>query len=168
MLAGTAGSAGKMVRSIRFEMLLMVLVVAAAASLTLPTPPRALADQAAAGANNGAPVGLPGEAFKASWTENGYTAEVELSPGTTQGENMFMVRFKDAAGKPVTMVKASLDLALPAASLSEIVVDGQGMPPDMFHFMTGDMIVPGEWDVTVNAFVDDFTKITISGKVPVR
>jgi hypothetical protein len=37
----------------------------------------------------------------------------------------------------------------------------------MFHFMVGEMIVPGEWELKVNAFVTDFDKIVFSGAVPI-
>jgi len=166
LLRGEANAGRSMARSIRIETLLMVLIVAIAASLTLPTPPRALADQAKAGAAQ-AMTGAATDGFKGTWTAQGYAVDVEVTPART-GENMIMVRFRDAAGAPVTMTSATLDLSLPAASLEGISSNGQAMPPDMFHFMVSEMIIPGEWRIRVNGFVDDFTKIEFEGTVPVR
>lgn len=166
-LARSEATAGaRMARSIRIESLVMLLIVAAAASLTLPTPPRALGEQAAMAAAGGA-MAQAGEGFKATWKADGYSVDVEVTPART-GENMVMLRFKDAAGVPVTMRKASIDLALPEAQIEAITKDGEAMPPDMFHFMLSETIIPGEWTFTVNAFVSDFDKISFEGKVPVK
>jgi len=143
-----------------------VLIVAIAASLTLPTPPRALADQAM-GRTAGQMAGVATAGMKATWTSQGYAVDVEITPSRA-GENMVMLRFRDAAGAPVTMTAATLDLALPAASLEGISVTGQAMPPDMYHFMVSAMIIPGEWRVRVAGFVDDFTKVEFEGTVPVQ
>lgn len=160
----TAGA--KMARSIRVESVVMLLIVAAAASLTLPTPPRALGEQAAMAAGGGA-IAHAGDGYKATWKADGYSVDVEITPART-GENMVMLTFKDAAGAPVTIQKASIDLALPEAQVEGITVEGEAMPPDMFHFMSSDMIIPGEWTITVNAFVSDFDKIAFEGKVAIK
>lgn len=161
-----AAAGAKMARSIRIESVVMLLIVAAAASLTLPTPPRALGEQAAMAAGGGA-MAQVGDDFKATWKTDGYTVDVEVTPART-GENMVMLRFKDAAGAPVTMQKASIDLSLPEAQIEAITKDGEAMPPDMFHFMLSETIIPGEWTFTVNAFVSDFDKVSFEGKVPVK
>jgi len=158
------GAGARMARSIRIESVVMLLVVAAAASLTLPTPPRALGEQAAMAAGGAMPAG---EGFKETWTSGDYRVEVEVTPART-GENMVMLRFKDAAGAPVAMQRASLDLALPAAQIEGITKDGEAMPPDMYHFMLSELIIPGDWTFTVSAFVSDFDKVNFEGKVPVK
>ncbi|MCU0759234.1 MAG: CopD family protein [Steroidobacteraceae bacterium] len=161
-----AAAGAKMARSIRIESVVMLLIVAAAASLTLPTPPRALGEQAAMAAGGGAMV-QGGEGYEGTWTTEGYAVEVEVTPGRT-GENMVMLRFKDAAGAPVTMQKAQIDLALPEAQIEGVTLEGEAMPPDMFHFMSSEMIIPGEWTFTVNAFVSDFDKVSFEGKVAIK
>ncbi len=165
-LAKGDGDAGaRMARSIRIESVVMLLIVAAAASLTLATPPRALGEQAAMTGGGGA---LPGtEGYKQTWTSGGYSVEVEVTPART-GENMVMLRFKDAAGAPVTMQRASIDLTLPSAQVEGITKDGEAMPPDMYHFMISELIIPGDWTFTVSAFVSDFDKVSFEGTVPVK
>lgn len=162
---GGDGAGAKMARSIRIESVVMLLVVAAAASLTLPTPPRALGEQAAMAAGGAMPG--TGEGFKATWTSGDYRVEVEVTPART-GENMVMLRFKDAAGAPVTMQRASIDLALPAAQIEGITKDGEAMPPDMYHFMVSELIIPGDWQFMVSAFVSDFDKVNFEGTVTVK
>jgi copper transport protein len=159
---GDANSSNQMARSIRIETVLMVLVVALAASLTLPTPPRALADQAMAST---AMTGTGG--FRETWSAEGYAVEVEVTPAKP-GENMVMLRFKNTAGESVTMTAASIEVSLPAAGLEGILKDGEPMPPDMFHFMFPELMIPGDWQFRVSGFVDDFTKVDFEGKVPVK
>jgi copper transport protein len=161
---GGDGAGAKMARSIRIESVVMLLIVGAAASLTLPTPPRALGEQAAMAGGGAMPAG---EGFKGSWTSGDYVVEVEVTPART-GENMVMLRFKDAAGAPVTMQRASIDLSLPAAQVEGITKDGEAMPPDMYHFMISELIIPGDWKFAVSAFVSDFDKVNFEGTVPVK
>jgi copper transport protein len=163
---GDAGAAGRMARSIRIESILMLLAVAAAASLTLPTPPRALGEQAAMAAGGGAMAG-DGAGFRETWTSGDYSVEVEVTPART-GENMVMLRFKDAAGAPVAMQRASIDLSLPAAQIEGVTTVGEAMPPDMYHFMISELIIPGDWAFAVSAFVSDFDRLSFEGTVPVK
>jgi copper transport protein len=161
---GGAAAGANMARSIRIESGVMLLVIAAAASLTLPTPPRALGEQAAATAAGAMPAS---DGFRETWTSAGYSVEVEVTPART-GENMVMLRFKDAAGAPVAMQRASIDVSLPAAQVEGITKVGEAMPPDMYHFMIPELIIPGDWRFTVSAFVSDFDKLDFEGTVPVK
>jgi copper transport protein len=161
---GGAAAGANMARSIRIESGVMLLVVAAAASLTLPTPPRALGEQAAATAAGAMPAS---DGFRETWTSAGYSVEVEVTPART-GENMVMLRFKDAAGAPVAMQRASIDVSLPAAQVEGITKVGEAMPPDMYHFMVPELIIPSDWRFTVSAFVSDFDKLEFEGTVPVK
>jgi hypothetical protein len=153
-------------RSIGAEIGLMAFIVIAAASLTLPSPPRALAAQAAGTSGAAGSGAMQGEGFKATWVSGDYRVEVDVTPARA-GENMIMLQFKDTSGAAVPMVSASIEAALPAASIGGIEMDGETMSPGMFHFMVGEMIVPGEWELKVNAFVTDFDKIVFSGAVPI-
>ena len=42
------------------------------------------------------------------------------------------------------------------------------MGPQMFHLMTSDLILPGEWTVRVGAYVDDFDKVNITTTVKIQ
>jgi copper transport protein len=166
--AAGAGAGPSMARSIRFETIVMMLVVAAAASLTMPTPPRALSAQAAAQTTGVMSMAAAETGdFAATWTATDYAVDISVSPAKP-GQNMIMLRFKKASGEPMAMKSASIDAALPAAQLEGISLEGAAMPPDMFHFTVSDMIIPGDWQLTVSAFVDDFDKVTFSGTVPIK
>ncbi len=164
---GGDGAGLRMARSIRIETLVMVLILAAAASLTLATPPRALGEQSAQSGGGGAMAGSASEGYRGTWASGDYRVEVEVTPART-GENMVMLRFKDAAGAPVTMQSAAIDLSLPAAQIEAITKKGEAMPPNMFHFMISELIIPGDWTFTVSAFVTDFDRISFEGSVAIK
>ena len=160
----SAGAARRMARSIRIESLVMLLIVVAAASLTLVPPPRALAQQSAGA---GTAKLLATDGYKQTWTNGSYAVEIEVTPARA-GHNMVMLRFKNSAGAYISMKSASIDAALPAASVEGISKEGQFMAPDMFHVTLSEMIIPGEWQLTVNGFIDDFDKVAIEGVVPIK
>ncbi len=163
LLSNAPDAAPRIRRSIRIEAVAMLLVVAMAASLTLPTPPRALADQSATAGL----AGTSADGFRQTWQSGGYSVDVEVTPARP-GENMIMLRFSNASGEPVTMQSASITAGLPSASLEGIESAGEAMPPDMFHFMMSDLIIPGEWIFTIDAFIDDFDKVSFEGAVPLK
>ena len=80
----------------------MIVILAMAVSLTLPSPPRALAAGVAGG--SGASGGFTTEVAK-----NKYVATVEVTPARP-GENMLMISFADSDGNPVGMQKVSIVL----------------------------------------------------------
>ncbi len=152
----------KMRRSIRFEYGAMVLIIGAAVSLTLVTPPRATMDMEGGG------MMAMGGGFQTTITRNQYTADFSIDPGATTASNMVMVMFKDDAGNPVEMVDVNIVWALPSAGLEGIEGRGEMVTPGMFHFMFDQLIIPGEWEARIDAFVDDFDKQIFRTTVPVK
>jgi copper transport protein len=150
---------GALAKTIRAEYFLILVIMGIAVSLTLPSPPRALA---AGGATQTASGGFTTEA-----TNGDVTAKVEVTPARP-GENMIMLSFQDPQGNPIAMEKVRIFLALPAASLDGIEKEGEAMAPGMYHFMAGEMILPGEWEIRIDAYVDDFDKRIIRTKVPIK
>jgi copper transport protein len=158
--AGDRSSAASMRRAITVEYGVMVAILVAAVSLTLPSPPRAMMAQAnAAGGSSGM--------LKVSGESRGYVVNMEISPGKP-GENMVMFSFTDAAGNPVEMQRVDTSWSLPAAGLEGIDRGTEKMGPQMFHLMTSDLILPGEWQVRVGAYVDDFDKVNITATVKIQ
>jgi copper transport protein len=158
------GSApAKLRRMIKFEYAAMVLIIGAAVSLTLVTPPRATMDMEA---------GLGGMAmgggFEATVVKGKYTAEISVDPALTTASNMVMVSFKDDVGNPVDMVDVNIYWALPTAGLEGIDGRGEMISPGMYHFMFDQLIIPGDWDARIDAFVDDFDKQIFRTTVPVK
>ena len=151
----------KMRRSIKFEYGAMVLIIGAAVSLTLVTPPRATGDMA-----SGAGMAMGG-GFQTTLERGKYTADFSIDPGST-GSNMVMITFKDDQGNPVEIVDVNIVWSLPSAGLEGIEGRGEMVTPRMFHFMFDQLIIPGEWEARVDAFVDDFDKQIFRTTVPIR
>lgn len=153
----------KLRRMIKFEYAAMVLIIGAAVSLTLVTPPRATMDM------EGGMGGMAmGGGFQATVVKGKYTAEVSVDPAGTTASNMVMVSFKDDAGNPVEMVDVNIYWSLPAAGLEGIDGRGEMIGPGMYHFMFDQLIIPGEWDARIDAFVDDFDKQIFRTTVPIK
>lgn len=153
----------KLRRMIKFEYGAMVLIIGAAVSLTLVTPPRATMDM------EGGMGGMAmGGGFQATVVKGKYTAEVSVDPAGTTASNMVMVSFKDDAGNPVEMVDVNIYWSLPAAGLEGIDGRGEMIGPGMYHFMFDQLIIPGEWDARIDAFVDDFDKQIFRTTVPIK
>lgn len=165
---GEPGSPARIRRSIRIEYALYVLVVGAAMSLTLPTPPRATAAQAGAAATMGG-MAMAGEGFKTTvQSAEGYSVEVDLSPARP-GENMLMATVRDQAGTVLTeMVALEVVIALEAAGISDVRIKGENVGNGMWHAMIQEMLIPGEWTMSLEAYVTDFDKITFTTPVTIR
>lgn len=165
---GVTGTAGRLLNSMRTEYLLMLAVLVAAASLTLATPPRAIGDMnAAAAAGGGMDMMSMGDGFRATWKDGDYSVDVEVTPAKP-GENMIMATFRDAAGNPIAVTGSVVVMGLPAAQIEGVRVSGEPAGPEMQHFMVSETILPGDWTMTVEGFVNDFDKVMISGTVPIR
>lgn len=157
-------AAPKLRRSIKFEYVAMIFIIGAAVSLTLVTPPRATMEMGAGGEMGG--MGMGG--FQTTIAKGKYTADFSIDPGRTTGSNMVMITFKDDAGNPVEMVDVNIVWSLPTAGLEGIEGRGEMVTPGMFHFTFDQLIIPGEWEARIDAFVDDFDKQIFRTTVPVK
>lgn len=157
-------AAPKLRRSINFEYFAMILIIGAAVSLTLVTPPRATMEMGSGGGMGG--MGMGG--FQTTIEKGKYTADFSIDPGQTTGSNMVMIEFKDDAGNPVEMVDVNIVWSLPTAGLEGIEGRGEMMTPGMYHFMFDQLIIPGEWEARIDAFVDDFDKQIFRTIVPIK
>ncbi len=160
VMAAEQGAADALRRSIRGEYILMLLIMAVTVSLTLPSPPRALAAM-------GASQAASSSGFTSELTKDDFTVNLEVSPART-GENMIMLKFTRADGKPLELQSVRILLALPVASLDGVEREGEAMMPGMYHFMVKDLIIPGEWELRIDAFVDDFDKRIIRTTLPIQ
>ncbi len=142
----------KLRRSIKFEYIAMILIIGAAVSLTLVTPPRATMDM------EGGISGMGMGGFRTTITKGNYTADFSIDPGRTTNSNMVMIEFKDNVGNPIEMVDVNILWSLPSAGLEGIQGKGEMVMPGMYHFTFDQLIIPGEWNAQIDAFVDDFDK----------
>ncbi len=149
-----AGTLGKTIRS---EFALMMVVMLLAVSMTLPSPPRSMVAGAAMAA-------MPSSTVVEA-AERGVQVRVELSPARV-GENMLMMTFRDDNGQAIEMQRVRVFLSLPAASLDGIEKEAEPMG-GMFHLMVNETIIPGEWEIRIDAYIDDFEKRILRLSVPI-
>jgi hypothetical protein len=99
---------------------------------------------------------------------DGYAAELDITPAKA-GENMIMVTVKGKDGQPITTL-ADLEItgSLPAAGLADVLVKGENMGNGMWHVMFKEMIIPGDWVLRIDAFIDDFDKVSFETTVPIK
>jgi copper transport protein len=160
--SGKAGSESRIRRSIRIEYVIYVLILGAAMSLTLTTPPRAIVDQGGAGMG-----GMAMDGIKTSIKNDKYTADLEITPAKA-GENMIMVTVKGADGQVLKVSDVEMVANLEAAGISDLTVKGERLPNEMWHIMVKDMIIPGEWSVRIDVFIDDFDKVGFETKAQIK
>jgi copper transport protein len=159
---GDATASARIARTIRIEFVVYVLVLGAAMTLTLTTPPRAIMDQGAGG------MAMMGEGFKATVQSGGYSVELDVTPAKA-GENMIMATVKDKDGQVIgTLADFEITGNLPAAGIADVLVKGQNMGNGMWHVTFKEMIIPGDWTLKVDAFVNDFDKVTFEATVPIK
>ena len=159
---GDATASHRIRRTIRIEIVVYVLILGAAMSLTLTTPPRAIMAPGAGG------MAMMNEGFKATVQANGYTVDLDITPAKA-GENMIMATIKDKDGQVISTL-ADLEITgnLPAAGISDVLVKGQNTGNGMWHFMFKEMIIPGDWKLKVDAFINDFDKVSFETTVPIK
>ena len=150
-------------KTITIEYLTYILILAAAVSLTLTSPPRAIN----AGGTGGVAGMAQDQGFKTTVKADGYSADVDVTPGKT-GENMFMITVRDNSGAAIKLESMDMMLALPTAGIADVEKTGQAAGPEMWHFMVGETIIPGEWEVKARAFVNAFDKVDFEFKVPIK
>ena len=148
-------------RTIGAEFWLMMIVMALAVSLTLPSPPRAMV------AANAMAGGGSGDGVIVNAADGPVNARLEITPART-GENMLMLSVTDPNGEPLELQRLRVFLSLPAASLEGVEQEAEAMAPGSYHLMVSDMIIPGDWEVRIDAYVDDFDKRILRVTVPIR
>lgn len=79
---------------------------------------------------------------------------------------MLMMTFRDDNGQAIEMQRVRVFLSLPAASLDGIEKEAEPMG-GMFHLMVNETIIPGEWEIRIDAYIDDFEKRILRLSVPI-
>ncbi len=185
---GAPAAVVRLRRTISFELLIILGVFGMATSLSLTTPPRALADQAmtamttqtGGGANQGRmasaidqlldeSVARTGEGifqgFETIIEKNGYEVTVRLSPGRP-GPNSLEIEMRDENGEPFEAMEMTTYWALPSAGLEALEVEMASSGLATFLTEVGELIIPGTWELRVDALISDFDKIIFRTEVP--
>lgn len=180
LAAGRPSAAAALGRAIRAEIGLIVLVLVLTALLGFSTPPRALRAPAAPEAMQ-TPTMQEGHAhhhgahdhgvhhhgthhhglrdnpiIERRATVRGTTVLLQLSPGRA-GSNRLTVFVEDVGGNPLQVLEVQ---ALFASSEHGIEAVSRRLEPADGHFVldTGDMALPGAWQVRIDVLVTDFDK----------
>ncbi len=184
---GATGAVGRLRRTISIELLIIIAVFGMATSLSLTTPPRALADQAsstmAQASNSSDQVQMtsaidslldesvartgggvtPG--FETTIEKDGYQVTVRLSPGKA-GPNNLEVNMTDTNGDPFEPLNITTYWSLPSAGLESMEVQIESTDPSTYSGDVSELIIPGTWNLRVDALITDFDKIMFRTEVP--
>jgi copper transport protein len=133
-----------LVRALHVEALGIVAVLAITAVLANTTPS----------------ASLPAPPTPFAQTRAVANANVALSISPNQaGSNQTDVQFTDASGAPVdTMQSVGLYLTLPAKNVGPLVENMPKVGPGHYQLSTPDLSIAGDWTVTLQVRVDEFTQ----------
>ena len=72
-----------------------------------------------------------------------------------------MVTVKDPAGVIVQSATAlEVTVALESAGISEVRLKAEAVGNGMWHVMIGETLIPGDWALTIDAYLTDYDKIS--------
>ena len=140
--------------SVLVEFLLVVCIFIAVAGWRFTTPPRALADSAAA------PLAIHIHTETAMF-------QVLISPGKV-GSDDFLLQLMTGDGSKLVAKEATLTLSLPARGI-EPIERRAALGPDGYWHVRGVLLPqPGRWHMQIDALVTDFEKVTLEDDFEVR
>lgn len=158
LAAGSSQAKARFRRNIALEIAIMIAVVALTTLLGFNTPPRALS-QAAGDASDRE------QTVEKRTKARGVVAFVQVSPGSA-GSNVVRVSLEDESGSPVDPIEV-------AAGFSSLE---HGIEPTLrqldrrdghFALETGDMALPGTWQVRLDVLVTEFDKLLFEVEVQI-
>jgi copper transport protein len=161
LLAGRAGAALWLQRTLCLDLLLAAAVVAMTASLGAVPPPRSL-------------VAGEGHAHEAH-AHKGHIARVqtpeaalvlEVTPARV-GRNRIELRFTGPGGQSVEALEAELRLSLPEQGVEALRVEARPEGAGRFVAPSVSLPLPGTWEVQADLLVDDFTKLSFRTRIEV-
>jgi copper transport protein len=140
--------------SVFLEFLLVVGILLAVAGWRFTTPPRALADSAAA------PLAVHIHTETAMF-------QVLISPGKV-GSDDFVLQLMTGDGSQLVAKEATLTLSLPARGIEPIERNAVLGPDGYWHLRAVPLPQPGRWHMQIDALVTDFEKVTLEDDFEVR
>jgi copper transport protein len=140
--------------SVLLEFLLVIGIFVAVAGWRFTTPPRALADSAAA------PLAVHIHTESAMF-------QVLISPGKV-GSDDFVLQLMTGDGSKLVAKEATLTLSLPARGIEPIERNAVLGPDGYWHLRSVPLPQPGRWHMQIDALVTDFQKVTLEDDFEVR
>ena len=178
----------RLTRSINGEVALIIGVFALTTTLSQATPPRALAQQAAGGemtetvavadaidtlvedaaTRTGAPtLAAATSGFETTIERQGYALQIMINPAKP-GQNAVMAHIMDSDGKMFEALSVTTQWALPAAGLEPLKIELEQTMPGMYEADLNQIVISGNWELRVDALIDDFTKVIYRTEVPIQ
>lgn len=151
LVAGLPHASDKLRGTIAAEIVVGLLVIALAAGFRLTVPPRSLS--------------RPQAAIEHGMSGAQLAGVMALSPGQT-GSNTARVALSGADGSPLEPQEVSFVFSAPDAGVEAIRVDAR---PGEGHWETEPFLLPspGEWIVSIDVLITDFSRDTLSAPVVV-
>jgi len=149
--AGDAGSARRLVRSIRFELAIMAVILALVASWRFTPPPRSLLAAAAE------PLHIHIHADKAM-------ADLQIGPPGAAGRQIVISLLNGQFG-PLEAKEVVLDLSRPDAGIEPLRLDASRVDETIWRIDGVRLPVAGRWHARVEILVGDFEKTTVEDDV---
>jgi|GEM_PF-184973 len=177
----------RLTRSINGEVALIIGVFALTTTLSQATPPRALAQQAAGGempetvtvadaidtlvedaaVRTGAPTLAVTSGFETTIERQGYALQIMINPAKP-GQNAVMAHIMDSDGQMFEALSVTTQWALPTAGLEPLKIDLEQTMPGMYEADISQIVISGNWELRVDALIDDFTKVIYRTEVPIQ
>ena len=140
--------------SVLLEFLLVICILIAVAGWRFTTPPRALADSAAA------PLAIHIHTETAMF-------QVLISPGKV-GSDDFVLQLMTGDGSLLAAKEATLTLSLPERGIEPIERRAKLGPDGYWHIGGVPLPQPGRWHMQIDALVTDFEKVTLEDDFDIR
>jgi copper transport protein len=136
------------------ELVLVIFIFIAVAGWRFTTPPRALADSAAA------PLAIHIHTETAMF-------QVLISPGKV-GSDDFVLQLMTGDGSQLVAKEATLTVSLPERGIEPIERSAKLGPDGYWHVRGVLLPQPGRWHMQIEALVTDFEKVTLEDDFDVR
>jgi copper transport protein len=151
-------------RSIAWETAAMSLVVALAAALGSSVPPRSIAALQSEQHHAHAPA-VKGAVVQV--VRNGVECLIEADPAAP-GPNSLIVHFRKAeSGAHFMPMEVTVAASLPARGIEPLRRTATKADGDAFRVDGVPLMVPGVWQITVEALVSDFDKMIVTVDLPI-
>lgn len=167
---GDAGSRRRLRITIGLEGALGIAVVAVTAALGLTPPPRALGAAAAADPHAGHAVAAPASrqaAFITSARAGDIDVTVTATPGSP-GTNAIALAFRKTDGTVFDPKEVTVALTKPDAGIEAIERPAQRIAAGTFKVEKAELVVAGNWELTIAALIDDFTRREITARLVIE
>ncbi len=153
MRVAPRATAPRMARAVALEIALALAVLGIAAAWRFTPPPRAL-------------VLAPALPLTAHIHTDRVMADLTLTPGRT-GPNALAVVLQTGQFTPFTAREVTITFAQPDAGMAPIERHATLGPDDIWRVADLPLVVPGQWQITIEILVTDFEQLSLEDTIEV-